>query len=319
MERIVFLDRDTLRADVRRPRFAHDWSEHAETNSGEVVERLRDATIAITNKVELREADLRELPGLRFIAVAATGTDNVDLNYCRERGVPVSNVRGYARHAVPEHVLMLMLALRRSVVEYREDLRRGAWQKSPHFALLSHPVRELHASTLGIIGYGALGQSVEKLARAFGMRVLISEHKDAEEVRAGRTAFVEVLRESDIVTLHTPLNDATRNMIGRAELKSMRQSALLINCARGGVVDEAALAEALRAGEIAGAGVDVLSREPPRDGNNPLLDSDVPHLILTPHIAWASREAMQALADQLIDNIEAFVAGEPQNLVNRES
>ena len=319
MERIVFLDRDTLRADVRRPRFAHEWQEFGETNPGEVVARLRGATIAITNKVELRATALRELDSLRLIAVAATGTDNIDLDYCREHDLPVTNVRGYARHAVPEHVLMLALALRRSIIEYREDLRRGAWQRSPHFALLTHPLRELHASTLGIVGYGALGQAVEKLARAFGMRVLVAEHKHAREVRAGRTAFDEVLRESDIVTLHTPLNDETRNMIAAAELRRMRRDALLINCARGGVVDEAALADALRAGEIAGAGVDVLSREPPRDGDNPLLNPDVPHLILTPHVAWASREAMQTLADQLIDNIEAFVAGEPHNVVNHES
>ncbi len=284
------------------------------TAPAEVVDRLKGATIAITNKVPLREAELAELPELKFIAVAATGVDIIDLDYCRKRRLPVSNVRNYARHAVPEHVMMLMLSLRRNLISYRDDVARGLWAEARGFCLLTHTIRDLHNSTLGIIGYGALGQAVEKLALCFGMRVVISEHKNARRIREGRTSFEETLRSSDIISLHCPLNDETRGLIGRAEFEMMRSRALLINTARGGLVDERALVEALRSELIAGAGFDVLTREPPRDGN-PLLDLNLPNFILTPHIAWASREAMQALADQLVDNIEAFIKGSPQNLL----
>jgi glycerate dehydrogenase len=314
MERIVFLDRSTLIADVRRPGFEHDWAEYQMSAPGRVVERLRHATIAITNKVPLREAELSQLPALKFIAVAATGVDIIDLDYCRGRGLPVANVRNYALHSVPEHVLMLILSLRRNLLSYRRDVGLGAWERASGFCLLDHPVGELHASTLGIIGYGALGRAVERLALCFGMRVLVSERKGAPHVREGRTAFEETLRSSDVVTLHCPLNDETRGLLGRAEFEMMRRDAILINTARGGLVDEDALSDALRSGLIAGAGFDVLTKEPPREGN-PLLDLHLPNFILTPHVAWASREAMQTLADQLIDNLEAFVRGEPQNLV----
>ena len=317
MERIVFLDRNTLTADVRPPAFAHEWRDYGETRHSEVVERLAGASIAVVNKVRIGETELGQLPALKLIAVAATGTDNIDLKSCRARGVGVSNVRGYATHTLPEHVLMLMLALRRNLLNYGRDLRAGKWQRAEQFCLLDHPILDLHASTLGIIGYGALGQSVAHLARAVGMRTLTAEHKGANTVRAGRTAFAEVLAASDIITLHTPLNDETRNLIGAAELALMRPTALLINCARGGVVDESALIEALRAGVIAGAGVDVLSGEPPREGNA-LLELDLPNLIVTPHVAWASLQAMQTLADQLVDNIEAFVRGEARNLLTGE-
>ncbi len=314
MEQIVFLDRNTLRAELRRPAFAHRWVEYAETSRDEVVERLRGATIAITNKAPLRETELAQLPALKFIAVAATGVDIIDIDYCRKRGIQVSNVRNYAPRSVPEHVFALILALRRNLFSYRDEIERGAWQRASTFCLLDYPILELHESTLGIIGHGALGQAVERLARAFGMRPLVSEHKDAPKIRPNRTGFEETLRTSDILTLHCPLTAETRHLIGASELEKMRRHALLINTARGGLVDEAALAVALRSGTIAGAGFDVLSREPPRDGN-PLLDLRLPNFILTPHVAWASREAMQTLADQLIANIEAFVTGRPQNLV----
>ena len=307
MEKIVFLERNTLDADVRAPSFAHEWRDHGETRPEEVWERLRDATIAVVNKSPLGADVLARLPRLKLVAVAATGTDNIDLGFCRERGIAVTNVRGYAVRTVPEHVLALVLALRRNLVAYREDVRRGRWARAGQFCLLTHPIRDLAASTLGVVGYGALGQAVAELMRAVGMRVLAAEHKGAATVREGRTPFEEVLRECDVLTLHVPLNEETRGLVGRAQLALMRPTALLINCARGGVVDEGALAEALRSGAIAGAGVDVLTREPPTDGDNPLLSADLPNLILTPHVAWASREAMQALADQLIDNIEAFV------------
>lgn len=316
IERIVFLDRDTLRADIRPPAFAHEWREYGATHGAEeVVARLEGASIAIVNKVKLSETELSGLPALRLIALAATGTDNIDLKSCRARGIAVSNVRGYATHSLPEHVLMLMLALRRNLTSYREDLRAGKWQRAEEFCLLTHPIRDLHDSTLGIIGYGALGQAVERLARAFGMNVLVAERKGGHNFRAGRTPFAEVLRASDHITLHTPLTDETRHLIGAAELASMKRTAVLINCSRGGVVDETALIEALRSGVIAGAGVDVLSGEPPREGNA-LLELELPNLIVTPHIAWASLQAMQTLADQLIDNIEAFVRGKGRNLVS---
>lgn len=307
MEKIVFLERNTLDADVRRPAFEHEWRDYGETRPEEVLERLRDATIAVVNKSPLGADVLAQLPRLKLVAVAATGTDNIDLRFCRERGIAVTNVRGYAVRTVPEHVLALVLALRRNLVAYREDVRRGRWARAGQFCLLTHPIRDLAASTLGVVGYGALGQAVAALMRAVGMRVLVAERRGAKGVREGRTPFEEVLRESDVLTLHVPLNEETRGLVGRAQLASMRPTALLINCARGGVVDEGALAEALRAGTIAGAGVDVLTREPPTGDDNPLLSRDLPNLILTPHVAWASREAMQALADQLIDNIEAFV------------
>ncbi|HEX8136393.1 MAG TPA: D-2-hydroxyacid dehydrogenase [Pyrinomonadaceae bacterium] len=314
MERIVFLERDTFVAHFRPPAFEHEWKEYARTSAEEVVERLSEATIAICNKVRLGERELAHLPGLRFIAIAATGVDNVDLSFCNRRGVGVANVRNYARHAVPEHVFALVLALRRNLLSYRQDLREGAWQRAAQFCLLTHTIHDLHESTLGIIGYGALGQAVARLAQAFGMRVLVGEHKGAQEVRQGRVSFRELLASSDVVTLHCPLTEETREMIGAAEFQLMREGALLINTARGGLVSESALREALKQGRIGGAGFDVLTSEPPREGN-PLLDLDLPNFILTPHVAWASREAMQALADQVILNIEAFVRGEPRNLV----
>jgi glycerate dehydrogenase len=313
MERIVFLDRSTLKAEVRRPAFEHEWVEYPMTRREEVVERLRHAAICITNKVPLSEAELVQLPALRFIAVAATGVDIIDLDYCRKRNLPVANVRNYALNTVPEHVWMLILSLRRNLLSYREDVGSGLWQEASGFCLLNHTIRDLHAGTLGIIGYGALGRAVEKLARAFGMRVAIAERKGAGSVREGRTSFEETLRTSDILTLHCPLNEETRSLIGHAEFEMMRRDALLINTARGGLVDEDALVRALRSRLIAGAGFDVLTKEPPREGN-PLLELNLPNFILTPHIAWASREAMQTLADQLIDNIEAFAVGRPENV-----
>jgi len=306
METIVFLERDTLRAELRPPAFEHVWRDYGSTRPEEVEERLKDATVAVVNKLPLRAELLARLPALKLIAVAATGTDNIDLEYCRERGVEVRNVRGYASETLPEHVLMLTLALSRNLVGYREDVRAGLWQRAEQFCLHTREMRDLHGSVLGLVGYGALGRGVERLARAFGMEVLISERKGANDLREGRTAFEEVLRRSDVLSLHVPLNRETRGLVGRDELALMRRSAILINCARGGVVDESALADALREGLIGGAGVDVLSEEPPVAGN-PLLDPGLPNLIVTPHVAWAGRQAQQKLADQLIDNIEAFV------------
>lgn len=314
MHDIVFLDRDSLVAELRAPAFPHRWRDYPATAPEQVVERLAGATIAITNKVALREAALRKLPALKLIAIAATGTDNVDLGYCHAQGVAVANIRNYAVHTVPEHVFMMILALRRSLLAFRQDLEDGHWQRAEQFCLFTQPIHDLHGATLGIIGRGALGRAVAHLGAAFGMRVFFAEHRGADSVRDGYTAFDEVLREADVLTLHAPLTPTTRHLIGEAELARMKPSAVLINTARGGLVDEAALARALQEGRLAGAGFDVLSAEPPRAGN-PLLALDLPNFILTPHVAWSSREAMQGLADQLIENIEAFARGEPRNRV----
>ncbi len=314
MESIVFLDASTCIADIRRPKFDHNWKEYPATSTGQAVERLKDATIAITNKVQLQRETLERLPNLKMVAVAATGTDNVDIEYCREHGIVASNIRDYSVHTVPEHVFMLMLALRRNLLAFHADVRSGAWQASSQFCLFTHPLNDLHGTTLGIVGRGAIGKSVEQIARAFGMQVLFAEHKGTSETRPGYCAFDTVLRDSDVITLHLPLNAQTRHLISTAEFALMKPSALLINTARGGLVDETALLEALRAGRIGGAGFDVLGKEPPREGN-PLLELDLPNFILTPHIAWSGRAAMQALADQLIDNIDAYAAGSPRNRV----
>ncbi|MYM87330.1 glycerate dehydrogenase [Rugamonas sp. FT82W] len=316
---IVFLDRDSVIATIRKPAFAHEWSEYPATRAADAVQRLRDAraTIAITNKVPLRAADLAQLPELRMIAVAATGTDIIDLAACRERGIVVSNIRNYAVHTLPEHTFALMLALRRQLVAYRTDIEAGLWQKSERFCLFGHPISDLAGSRLGLFGYGALGKSVAQIARAFGMEVIVhtrSPLPDAAGDGVREAGFDEVLETSDIISLHLPLNDKTRNMISAKELIRMKRSALLINTARGGLVDETALADALRSGVIAGAGFDVLVQEPP-PADNVLLNLRLPNFILTPHSAWASSQAMQVLADQLIDNIEAWVAGAPRNVL----
>jgi glycerate dehydrogenase len=314
MHKIVFLDRDSLQAQVRRPSFEHEWVEYPATDTAEVAERLRGATIAITNKVLVKAADIARLPDLQMVAISATGTNNVDLEACRARGIVVSNIRNYSLVSVPEHVFTLILALRRNLRAYAADVDAGLWQQSSRFCLLDHPIADLAGSRLGIVGYGALGRKVAQLGRAFGMQVCVTTRTPLNEPDVTELPLAELLRTSDVVSLHLPLDGNTRNMIGAAELASMKCSALLINTARGGLVDEAALAQALRDGVIGGAGFDVLTREPPEPGN-PLLQLRLPNFILTPHIAWASAGAMQTLADMLIDNVEAFAAGKPLNLV----
>ena len=308
---IVFLDRESVDAKVRKPNFPHTYKEYQSTwTHDEIVERLKDADIAIINKVPMKAETLKALPKLKLIAVAATGTDIIDKAYCKEHGITIVNIRNYAFNTVPEHVLALIFALRRNLFAYVEDTRNRVWNKSSQFCFLTHPIRDIAGSTLGIVGYGALGKSIAKRAEALGMKVLPYDVVP----QPGLVDFETILKESDIITLHVPLTPQTKNMIGAKELAKMKPTAILINTARGGLVDEAALADALRKGTIAGAGFDVLTKEPPKDGNI-LLDPTIPNLIVTPHVAWASQEAMQILADQLIDNIEAFVAGKPQNVV----
>jgi glycerate dehydrogenase len=308
--KIVFLDRETLDATLREPNFPHEYTEYAVTAVDEVVEKLKGATIAITNKVPLREETLKRLPDLKLIAVAATGTDVIDKAYAQARGITVSNIRNYAYNTLPEHVLALIFALRRNIVNYHNSVLAGRWGEARQFCYFDYPIYDIAGSTLGIIGYGALGKSIETRAKALGMNVLVNDVIPGPDIVDVPT----ILREADVVTLNLPLTPQTKNMIGAAELASMKKTAVIINTARGGIIDEAALVDALRNGVIAGAGMDVLTVEPPKQGNI-LIDPTIPNLIVTPHVAWASKEAMQVLADQLIDNIDAFVAGAPRNVV----
>jgi glycerate dehydrogenase len=313
-QRVVFLDRDSLKAKVRKPSCASGYVEYAKTSVEEIAPRLKDATVAIINKVPMRADTLKQLPKLKMIAVAATGYDCVDVTYCKENGIAVANIRNYAVHTVPEHSFALILALRRNILAYRQDVENGVWQKSDQFCFFTHDIGDLHGSTLGIIGEGAIGQATAAIGRAFGMRVLFADHPPPKAEGVTFTPFDQVLAESDVISLHAPLTPATRNIIDINAFRSMKRNVLVINTARGGLVDEAALIQALDEGLIAGAGFDVLTVEPPRNGH-PLLDIRRPNFILTPHVAWASDGAMQFLADQLIDNIEAWCAGKPQHLV----
>ncbi|GFO67129.1 lactate dehydrogenase [Geomonas limicola] len=314
MERIVFLDRSAIPVALRPPCFPHQWLDYPDTAPEQLVERLRGASIAITDRVFFPREALEQLPELKLIAVAATGVDGIDLDTCRERGIAVSNVRDWAL-SVPEHVFALILALRRNLIAYHEAVQGGGWQHAPGYLVQLEPLpQSLAGATLGLIGYGALGRAVAGLASAFGMNVLVAEQKGAAQLRPGRSPFDEVLANCDVLVVLCPLTPATRGMIGAQDLGRMPRNALLINCARGGIVDEAALARALSRGDIAGAGLDVLSQEPPRDGS-PLLELKLPNLIITPHVAWVSEQSLRALADRLIDNLEAFHAGIPRNLV----
>lgn len=313
--RIVFLDRGSIGPSVRltRPGFPHDWVEHDRTSPDQVAERLRGADIAISNKVPIRRPQIEALPGLKMIAIPATGYDAFDIAACRERGIVVSNVRGYATNTVPEHAFALILALRRSLVGYRQAVIDGRWQESGQFCFFDHPINDLAGSTLGIIGEGVLGQGVARLGQAFGMRTLFAAHKGVEGMGPLYTPFDEVLETSDVITLHSPLMPATRNLIAEPEFRAMKRRPLLVNCARGGLVHEGDLVRALDAGQIAGIGFDCLTTEPPAPDNPLLAVLDRPNVIVTPHTAWASAEAMQALWDQAIGHIENFHAGRPSN------
>jgi len=314
---IVFLDRETLSPQtiLRRPRFPHELRLYERTAPDEVAERIADADIVIVNKVKLPAAAIGRARRLRLIAVAATGTDNVDLEACKARGIVVSNIRNYAVHTVPEHTFALIFALRRGICAYRDAVRAGRWQASGQFCFFDDPIRDLAGATLGVIGDGVLGQAVAALGRGLGMRILFSGYKGRTDQGSLYTPFERCLAESDILTLHCPLTADTRDMIGSAEFALMKRKPLLINTARGGLVDENAVGAALVAGQISGAAFDVVSVEPPPADHPFLKLVDRPDFILTPHVAWASDEAVQGLADQLVDNIEAFVRGEPANVL----
>jgi glycerate dehydrogenase len=308
--KIVFLDRATLGVPLRRPEIPHDYLEYDATTAAQAAERLGDATIAIINKVPLSADTLAKLPDLRLIALAATGSDCVDKEYCRAHGITVCNIRDYATDSVPEHVLTLIFALRRNLIAYDRDIRRGKWQTINQFCYFDHPIRDIAGSTLGIVGYGVLGKALAVRASALGMTVIATGSAPGD----GLVDLETLLKSSDIVSLHCPLTERTRKLIGADQLRLMKPDAILINTARGGLIDEAALADALRGGRIGGAGIDVLPEEPPRHGNI-MLDLGLPNLIVTPHIAWASDTAQRRLAEQLTGNIEAFAAGGPRNVV----
>jgi glycerate dehydrogenase len=315
--KIVFLDRSTLspQTTLRTPAFPHTLEVHERSTSEEATARIADADIVIVNKVKLGAQALRSATKLKLVAVAATGTDNVDLAACEERGIAVSNIRNYAIHTVPEHTFALIFALRRSILAYRDAVRAGRWIEAAQFCFFDHPVRDLAGSTLGIIGDGVLGKAVAEVARALGMQVLFATYKGTTGMGPLYTPFEEVLERSDVITLHCPLLPSTRNMIAAPEFARMKRRPLLVNTARGGLVDEHALAAALRSGQIGGAAFDVATVEPP-PMDHPLMQlTALPNFILTPHIAWASDEAVQGLADQLVDNIEAFQRGMPANVV----
>ena len=317
-ERIVFLDSSTIGPGVtlRRPSFEHEWTEYDRTASELIVERLKPATIAITNKVPVRADTLAELPGLKMIAVAATGYDVIDTDACKARGIPVANIRGYAVNTVPEHAFSLILALRRNLVEYRDQTLDGQWVRADQFCFFNRPIWDLAGSTLGIIGAGAIGQSVGRIGHAFGMEVIYHDNYAAEAPDHGSLVELEELQDrADVLSCHCPLTDETRNMVNAEFFVGMKRTAIVINTARGGIIDEDALSDAVRSGRIAGAGIDVTATEPP-PLDSPIMElAKLPNVIVTPHVAWASVGGMQTLCDQLIDNIEAFVKGAPQNLV----
>jgi glycerate dehydrogenase len=314
----VFLDTDSL--DIKDL----DWgrlegtgvslTRHTATAARQTAKRIQNANIVISNKVIIDESMLIEAPDLRLICVAATGTNNVDLEACKSRGIVVCNVRDYATPSVVQHTFSLILSLTNHLPAYREAIHAGGWSRSEQFCLLEYPISELNGKTLGIVGYGVLGQTVARLGEAFGMNILIANRPGQEVLANGRVSMESLLRESDIISLHCPLAENTRNLIGPGEFRQMKANAILINTARGGIVDEEALLAALDSGSIAGAGIDVLAIEPP-PASTPLLTRSLPNLIVTPHIAWSSQEARQRLLDQIADNITAYLTGTPRNIV----
>lgn len=285
------------------------------TAPADVVARLEGAGIAIVNKVVLNREVLAPCPSLELICVVATGTNNVDLEAAAEQGIQVVNCRDYATDSVAEHVLGLMLGLVRHLPDYTNDVQHGAWQASPFFCRLDYPITELRALTLGVVGYGNLGQATAALARGIGMSVLVAEQRGSASTRSGRVAFDACLRDSDIVTLHCPLTETTRELIGPREIALIGASGYLINTARGALIDEQALATALAEGRLAGAALDVLTQEPPTD-SNPLIAEQPPNLLITPHCAWGSRTARCRVVEQTAANIHGFLAGEtPRRVV----
>ncbi len=317
MTKIVFLDRGTIGPSVKinQPKHEHEWVEFEQTSVDQIVERAGDADVIITNKVPLREDVIAQLPNLKMVSVAATGYDVLDLQALLSRKIVASNVRGYAEHTVPEHTVALMMALRRGLVGYRQDVLDGEWQKAGQFCFFTHPISDLHGATLGIFGEGVIGQGVARIATALGMKVKFAAHKGVSGLGPLYTDFDEVIETSDVITVHCPLTDATRNMIAKREFDMMKRKPILLNTSRGGLIDEGDAAEALQAGKIAALGFDVLTTEPPKDDNPLMKIAHLPNVIVTPHVAWASHEAMQTLWDQCVSHVDNFLDGKPSNVL----
>jgi glycerate dehydrogenase len=296
------LDASAIRRAVDEVRFC------ALTAEAHIIERIGNADIVLFNKLKLTRERLQAAPELKLIVIAGTGTDNVDLIAARELGIAVCNVRSYCTPAVVQHAWAMILSLTQHLSEYGRMATDGSWVNREEYPVLAHPIRELAGRTLGVVGFGELGRAVSKIAEAFGMRVIICNRPGAAHLEPGRVALVQLLETADVVSLHCPLTPATRGLIGAPELKLMKPDALLINTARGALIDSHALVAALRAGSLGGAGIDVLSQEPPIDGD-PLLDPGIPNLIVTPHIAWAAREARQRCLDEMAANIQDFLSG----------
>ena len=290
-----------------------EWSFPESPGPEHTAAAIQDAAVVVSNKVRLDRDTLLQADRLKLICVAATGTNNVDLATAAELGITVCNVRAYATASVVEHVFLVILALARHLQEYRAAVRQGDWQNADSFCLLDYPVRELAGQTLGIVGFGELGKAVARMGEAFGMQLLIAQRPGTPAV-PGRTPLNDLLSESNIVSLHCPLTATTRDLITATELELMRRDAILVNTARGGIVNERALLHALQTGQIGAAAVDVLSEEPPRSGN-PLLELSLPNLLITPHIAWAGVNARQTLVNEIAANIRAFLDGRPRNVV----
>ena len=284
------------------------------STSEQVLERVKDADVIISNKVVIDANTIEQCQNLKLILISATGTNNVDLIKAKEKGVVVCNCQGYGTAAVAQHTMSLMLALATSLLKYDRAVQQGQWNQSPIFCMLDYPIVELSGKTLGIVGYGELGQAVAKLAEAFGMKVLVAALPNRPS-DASRVPFDELLTQVDFLSLHCPLTEETRDLIGEKEFNLMKNSAFLINCARGGVVNEAALKNALLDRQIAGAATDVLTVEPPKNGNI-LLDPTIPNLIITPHSAWGSVDARQRIVKQMLENVQGFIAGKIIRQVN---
>ena len=307
---IVFLDSTAIpkHIPISRPSFVHTWIEYEHTSSAETIERAKDADIVITSKVIFDRETLKQLPKLKLIAITATGTNNVDLVAAEEMDIAVRNVTDYSSTTVPEHVIGLIFSLKHSFAGWLRDQSEAKWPKSKQFCYFDYPITDVRGSTLGVFGKGCLGTEVGRLANAVGMKVLYAEHKDATFCREGYTPFEEVLRQADIVTLHCPLTETTKNLINAETLSKMKKGAFLINTGRGPLIDELALVDALKTGYLGGAALDVMVKEPP-EKDNPLIlaAKTMPNLIITPHIAWASDSAVTTLVGKVMQNIEEFV------------
>ena len=317
MKNAVFLDLDTLgTSDLTLSaldKLPLSWKFYNATQPAELLERIRDAEIIVSNKCALNAEALSSAQQLQYICAAATGFNHIDIETANAKGIAVSNVRDYATPSVVQHVYALILALSTRLMYYSAAVQNGDWSRSRNFCLLDYPIEEVAGKSLGIIGYGTLGRAVAKVAPALGLEVLISQHLHGTP-EAGRLPLDELLARADIISIHLPLAKETANLIGTAEISRMKPSALLINASRGGIVDEQALVDALQQGRIAGAGFDVLSKEPPVEGN-PLLKKGIPNLIITPHTAWASRQSRQRLVDQIAENIQSYLYGKANNRV----